>query len=88
MTWTETDTTTPLYTQADSVRQDLGLLTEELTAEVLLLRSVDTLAAWRSNKKGPVYVKLGKRVFYTEESLRDWITASEQEQHGFVAEAA
>jgi len=67
-------------TLAVQIRGALGLITEEVAAEVLLLKSVDTLATWRSQKKGPTYVKLGKRVFYTVNDLGQWIVAQAQEQ--------
>lgn len=58
---------------SQQVRGALGLITEEDTAKVLLLNSVSTLATWRSQKTGPQYVKLGKRVFYTVNHLGAWI---------------
>lgn len=55
------------------VRGAIGLLTEEELAKVLLLNSTSTLATWRSQGKGPLYVKLGKKVFYTVRDLGTWI---------------
>lgn len=72
--------TTNVNTLAEQIRGALGLIPEELAAEVLLLRSVDTLATWRSQKKGPAYVKLGKRVFYTVNDLQIWVTQTGQAQ--------
>lgn len=72
-----TYTTEPVHIQ---VRGRLGLLTEQETAETLLLTSADTLATWRSQKKGPSYVKLGKRVFYTVPDLAAWINEKAAEQ--------
>ena len=34
-----------------------------------------TLANWRSQGKGPAYVRLGKRVAYRGRDLNDWIEA-------------
>lgn len=73
---------------ADQVRGSIGLLTEEVAADVLLLRSVDTLATWRSQKKGPAYVKLGKKIFYTINDLKIWIVAEAQAQIAARNEAA
>jgi hypothetical protein len=70
----------PQLTIADQFRANMGLVTEEQAAEILLLRSVDTLATWRSQKKGPAYVKLGKRVFYTVNDIAQWVVKVGQEQ--------
>lgn len=37
-----------------------------------LFSKVRTLERWRQTGFGPVYVKLGKRVLYSEESLAAW----------------
>jgi hypothetical protein len=70
----------PQLTIADQHRANIGLVTEEQAAEILLLRSVDTLATWRSQKKGPPNVKLGKRVFYTVNDLANWVVQQAQAQ--------
>jgi hypothetical protein len=62
------------------VRKTLGLLTEEETAGVLQLTSTGTLATWRSQKKGPPSVKLGKKVFYVLPTLHAWISAEATQQ--------
>ena len=36
---------------------------------------VGTLANWRSQRKGPAYVRLGKRVAYKGADVLDWIEA-------------
>lgn len=66
---------------AQQIRGAIGLLTEEDVAAVLLLTSVDTLATWRSQKKGPTSVKLGKRVFYTAADLAQWVQAQARSQY-------
>lgn len=63
------------------VRGALGLLTEEELAKILQLNSVSTLATWRSQGKGPISVKLGKRVFYTVRDLGTWISEEGQRQN-------
>ncbi len=59
-------------TTARNVRAACGLLTEDEMAAVLLLSSTATLAAWRSQGKGPPSLKLGKRVFYTMKDFGEW----------------
>jgi hypothetical protein len=56
------------------LRHALGLLTEEDLASMLNLKSVATLATWRSDGKGPVFTKLGKGVFYRTGDVVNWIT--------------
>jgi len=69
------------HERAQNIRGAIGLLTEDEVAKVLLLTSVDTLATWRSQKRGPTSVKLGKRVFYTTGDLQQWVQKSAQEQY-------
>lgn len=37
--------------------------------------SYSTLAQWRSQGKGPAFVRLGKRVAYTGRALNAWLDA-------------
>lgn len=73
---------------AARIRGMIGLVTEAEAAAVMLLNSTDTLATWRSQGKGPLYVKLGKRVFYTTNDLRVWIEAKAVEQNAPTAKVA
>lgn len=78
-------------TNANNIRGALGLITEEDAAKVLMLNSVGTLATWRSQKTGPQYVKLGKRVFYTLNFLGEWVNiqaAAQKEAHNAALVAA
>jgi predicted site-specific integrase-resolvase len=49
------------------------LLDQEKAASLLGGISPRTLERWRSQGKGPRYVKLGKRVFYRPEDLAAFI---------------
>lgn len=62
------------------VRGRIGIVTEQEMADILLLGSVDTLATWRSQKRGPPYVKLGKRIFYIVNDFGEWIVQEAQRQ--------
>jgi len=42
--------------------------------------SVRTLQRERAERRGPPYIKLGRRVFYRLEAYRAWLIAQEQEQ--------
>ena len=44
---------------------------EQLTHE--LDRSLITLARWRHKRIGPRFIKVGKQVFYSKESVRRWL---------------
>lgn len=50
----------------------MNLLTIEETAEALKV-SAYTLARWRVLKKGPAFVKVGRAVRYSRESLEAWL---------------
>jgi hypothetical protein len=60
---------------ARCLRSKVGLLTE---AEVTLMLELgpQTLGQWRMKGRGPKYCHLGKRVFYTDKHIFDWIEAS------------
>lgn len=53
------------------------VMTEESAADALCL-SARTLQRWRVEGRGPAFVKLGKRVGYTPDSLRRYIEQSER----------
>ena len=40
-----------------------------------LIASASTLAHWRSEGRGPAYVKLGSRVAYSGSALNEWLEA-------------
>jgi helix-turn-helix protein len=60
--------------KAQAVSSDLVM--DEDKAAALLLLSVRTLQRFRVEGRGPTFVKLGKRVFYTETDLRAYVEAS------------
>jgi Helix-turn-helix domain len=48
------------------------LLADTEVAKILHQRT-QTLAAWRSERKGPAYVKVGRRVFYRRLDITKWL---------------
>jgi hypothetical protein len=55
---------------------DNALLTEEQTAQQFSL-TVATLRNWRSQRRGPPAVKIGRKCFYRREALTAWIASRE-----------
>lgn len=55
----------------------MKLLTTLQAAEILEL-SPRSLQRYRQFKKGPSWIKLGGRVFYTEADLTNWINHNRQ----------
>lgn len=51
---------------------DIQTYGEEETAKILGL-SVKTLQFWRWTKKGPAYVKVGRKVRYTREAIERYL---------------
>src|SRR4051812_12539490 len=49
-----------------------NLLTPEELAQNLHL-SPATLAAWRSERRGPPFVKVGRRIWYPKETFDGWM---------------
>jgi predicted DNA-binding transcriptional regulator AlpA len=64
-----------MTTPSNELRTRLGLITEEELAE-MLDNKVETIRAWRSEKFGPKWTKLGKSVFYRAQDVTDWINAN------------
>ena len=50
-------------------------LTTSEAAEYLKLASI-TLQVWRTNKKGPPYVRAGSRVLYRRVDLQRWMESN------------
>jgi excisionase family DNA binding protein len=48
------------------------LMTEDELCEVLGL-SKPTLQTWRSLRKGPAWIKVGKRVFFDKRQVEAWL---------------
>lgn len=62
-------------TASRELRTQFGLLTEQ---EVMALAEINhqTLQMWRVRGRGPVAVKLGRRVLYRIQDVTDWINNS------------
>ena len=54
-----------------------------IDAATYLRIDVRTLANWRAAGRGPSYIRVGRRPFYTREALDSWLRA-----HSFVHSAA
>jgi predicted DNA-binding transcriptional regulator AlpA len=50
-------------------------------AEILGQKEL-TLATWRSQRRGPPYVKIGRAVLYLRSALRSWLAAQLVETGG------
>jgi hypothetical protein len=55
---------------------DVGLLTEEQTAQQFSL-TVGTLRNWRSERRGPPAVKIGRKYFDRRETINAWVASRE-----------
>lgn len=53
-------------------RDALGILTDRELATALEVEP-ETLAVWRSQKKGPAHAKLGKQIFYRLADVKAWV---------------
>lgn len=64
--------------QATELRRSLGLLTEQEVADVLEVE-IRTLQNWRSERTGPPFTRVGRKVFYRVEALQEHLAAAEKE---------
>lgn len=53
------------------------LLTEDEAAGLFRLAPV-TLRNWRSLRRGPAHVKIGRRAFYRREAISKWVSSREK----------
>ena len=64
---------------------DTGLLTGWLNRTDLareLTLSVDTLQRWETRRMGPPCVRVGRKVLYRMEAVRDWLREQEVRKSG------
>ena len=64
---------------------DTGLLTGWLNRTDLareLTLSVDTLQRWETRRVGPPCVRVGRKVLYLMEAVRDWLREQEARKAG------
>ena len=64
---------------------DSGLMTGWLTRTDLareLTLSVDTLQRWETRRMGPPCVRVGRKVLYRMEAVRDWLREQEARKQG------
>jgi hypothetical protein len=70
---------------------DSGLLTGWLNRTDLareLTLSVDTLQRWETRRMGPPCVRVGRKVLYRMEAVRDWLREQEARKAGVVRAVA
>lgn len=61
------------------------LVSEKETAKLIRQRPA-TLTAWRHEKRGPPYVKVGRRVLYRRVDIATWLGAQRRDPEGRVHE--
>ncbi len=59
---------------ADMAGKDRKLLNSTAAAKVLGVNP-DTLRVWANNNEGPPRIRIGKRYYYTEEIIQQWMKA-------------
>ena len=72
-------------TDAATPEVDTGLLTGWLNRTDLareLTLSVDTLQRWETRRMGPPCVRVGRKVLYRMEAVRDWLREQETRKAG------
>ena len=65
--------------------EDTGLLTGWLNRTDLaweLTLSVDTLQRWETRRMGPPCVRVGRKVLFRMEAVRDWLREQEARKQG------
>lgn len=61
--------------RAATLRSTIELFNETELADLLDVK-VQTLASWRSEERGPDYVKLGKSIFYRKADVLEWVNSN------------
>lgn len=52
--------------------QEKKFFSRKLTAEIIGVKP-NTLKQWAWRKRGPDYIKVGRRAFYEESRISDWL---------------
>ena len=65
---------TPVFGAEGLGLRTLGYLTEDETALVLEVTK-PTLRSWRARNRGPPWSRVGRKIVYGEDGLRDFIAA-------------
>lgn len=56
-----------------------GWISRAELAEELMVKP-DTLARWEARREGPPCMRIGRKVYYRQSSVRDWLLSREQSQ--------
>lgn len=64
---------------AKRFRSAVGLASEDEMAAMLQV-SHETLATWRTKRRGPPHIKLGKKVFYCIADFSKWVMQEVERQ--------
>jgi hypothetical protein len=72
-------TSTGLGIAGDTAGISPGELVSDTEAAEILHVVRGTLATWRAQRRGPAFVKLGRRIFYTRRDLATHIAAQRRE---------
>jgi hypothetical protein len=81
------DTTSLTATPTDDADLLEGWLNRSELARELTL-SVDTLQRWETRRVGPPCVRVGRKVLYRMEAVRDWLREQEARKTGQQRAAA
>ena len=81
------DTTSLTATPTDDADLLEGWLNRSELAKELTL-SVDTLQRWETRRVGPPCVRVGRKVLYRKEAVRDWLREQEARKTGQRGAAA
>ena len=75
------DDNNPKDTQTDETHLLDGWINRAALARELTL-SVDTLQRWETRRVGPPCVRVGRKVLYRMEAVRDWLREQEARKTG------
>ena len=56
-----------------------GWISREDLAEQLMVKP-DTLARWEAKREGPPCMRIGRKVYYRQSSVQDWLLSLEPSQ--------
>ena len=68
------DSLNPMEERADGLLDD-WMSRADLAGELGI--SVDTLGRWETRRIGPPCIRLGRRVFYRKDDVKDWLREQE-----------
>jgi hypothetical protein len=77
----------PINFMGEMHAMTIGINIEELVPDTIIAdelgQQTQTLAAWRNQKRGPAFVKVGRKVFYRRVDVATWLAEQRRDPKSY-----